>query len=103
MAIPRYNRVMNSPTIIEGFIPSATLDVRFMPAIDLSTAARVAQAILDEVKASGSYGAQAHVISRDDHLSISIEDVELSDMTAAAYGRMLERCQDIARRVSRCL
>jgi hypothetical protein len=95
--------LMSSSTVIEGFITSATLEVRFMPGIDLNAAARVAQAILEEVKASGSYGAQAHVISREDHLSISVEDVELREMTAAAYGQMLGRCQEIARRTSRCL
>ena len=88
---------MSNPPLIESFVTSATLEVRFMPGIDLRAASRLAEAMLAEVTGNGSYGAQAHVISRDDHLSISIENVEEREMTAAAYARTLGRLQEIAR------
>jgi hypothetical protein len=85
---------------IQRFITTATLEVRFMPGIDLPVAEKIALKMLHEVRAGGAHGAQAHVISRDDHLSISIEDVELSDMTAASYGCMLEQLHCIAERMA---
>ncbi len=86
--------------MVEAFVTSATLEIRFMPCIRLDLAARIAQALLAEAARTGSRGAQAHVISRDDHLSISIEDVEEIAMTPAAYGELLGRLQDIARSMS---
>jgi len=45
---------MRNSSLIEAFITSATLEIRFMPGIDLDAAARAAQAMLREVKANGS-------------------------------------------------
>ena len=85
--------------VIEAFIASATFDIRFIPGIELSRAGRIAQALLSELKALGSHGAQAHVICRDDHSSITIEDVELGEWTGTAYQSMLELLRGVAQRV----
>ena len=87
--------------MIETFITSATLEVRFMPPIPADVAVRAAQAMLAELRAMKSDGAQAHVISREDHLSISIEDVEPLEMTGESYSRILDRLKEIARQISR--
>lgn len=87
---------MQGKPVVQGFITSATLEVRFMPAIDTALSTRIAQAMLAEVKKGRSYGAQAHVIARDDHVSISIENVEESEMTPSAYGNLLERLRNMA-------
>lgn len=50
---------MSDRTKAEVFITSATLEIRFMPGIDTGAAARIAGAMLADVKA----GAQAQVIS----------------------------------------
>jgi predicted nucleic acid-binding protein len=50
--------------LIEKFLSSATLEVRFMPKIDLALASRIARAFLAEVKRRGSSGLIAPALIR---------------------------------------
>ncbi|MGD0389083.1 MAG: hypothetical protein ABSC42_09025 [Tepidisphaeraceae bacterium] len=83
---------------VTSYISSATLEIRFMPPIDSGRALQIAGEMVSEVQKLGSYGTHAQLISRDDHVSISLEEVELSEMTAAAYNDLLNRLEEIARR-----
>jgi hypothetical protein len=81
---------------IESFISSATLEVRFMPSIDSSSATKLAVKMRQEMQRLGSHATQVQIIAREDHLSIVLEFVELDMMTPEAYKDALARLKQIA-------
>lgn len=85
--------------LVEKFIPSATLEIRFIPPISSDLATRVAAALMDEIRLSGSPGPTAEVFVRHDYAAISLEDVELSEMTVEAYGMLLDKLQKIGQQM----
>lgn len=73
-----------------------------MPGIRSELGLVIAEALISEIRktgspGAGSYGVQAEVMSQDDFLCIIIENDERSDMTAAEYGSLLDKLQTIAR------